>query len=250
MEELSRPPATRREVWSSQFAERIEQWVHWFGLARLLAGAVSVAIVCGGAYWLLRSEPPPTESSLPQVAAVGAPAITLPVPSTSAGGGSTPNTGAGRGDAGTTSSGSVTVHVAGAVVRPGVVELDAGARVHAAIAAAGGPVEDADVDALNLAAPVVDGSRLYVPVHGEDVPVTVAVAPAPSGGQAAPLGPVDVNRATELELQSLPGIGPATSAAIARERESNGPFLTVDDLTRVAGIGPATLEAIRDLVVV
>jgi competence protein ComEA len=138
----------------------------------------------------------------------------------------------------------ITVHVAGAVMAPGVYRLAAGVRVHDAIEAAGGPIGDADVDALNLAADVADGSRVYVPTVGEHV----VLVPDAAGGSSSPAGPIDVNRASAVELETLPGVGPATATAIVTERERNGPFLTVDDLERVPGIGPAKLAAMRDFV--
>ena len=138
----------------------------------------------------------------------------------------------------------VLVHVAGAVVEPGVYDLASGARVRDAVVAAGGPTDAADWNALNLAAVVSDASRVYVPVVGEDVPPGVLGA----SGAAVGNGPVDVNRATVDELDQLPGVGPATATAIVTERDRNGPFVDVDDLGRVPGIGPAKLEALRDLV--
>ncbi|MCU0261549.1 MAG: helix-hairpin-helix domain-containing protein, partial [Ilumatobacteraceae bacterium] len=113
-------------------------------------------------------------------------------------------------------------HVAGAVAAPGVHRLPAGARVVDAVTAAGGPLPDAVLDAVNLAAPLVDGQRLYVPRAGDD-PVVLAAPGVPGVDPAAPpgpAGPVDLNRATVAELESLPGVGPATAAAIVEHRES------------------------------
>lgn len=144
----------------------------------------------------------------------------------------------------TTAPPPVVVHVAGAVRRPGVYELASGARVRDAIAAAGGAVPAGQPDRLNLAAPVIDGSQIRVPVEGE------AVAP-PAGSPAGPAsGPIDLNRATQAELESLPGIGPATAAAIVAYRDEAGGFAQVADLLAVRGIGEAKLAAIEDLVVV
>ncbi len=143
----------------------------------------------------------------------------------------------------------VTVHVAGSVLTPGVYELDSGARVHEAIDQAGGITVDADVDTLNLAAPLADGSRIYVPAVGEEVLAGALIDVPPVAG-AVEAGPIDVNQATAAELDGLPGVGPATSMAIVTERQRNGPFLSVDDLERVPGIGPAKLASIRDLVTV
>lgn len=158
-------------------------------------------------------------------------------------------------EASPTTAPGILVHAAGAVGAPGVYRLPAGARVGDLLAAAGGARPDADVDRLNLAAPLADGQRLLVPRVGEP-----SVAPVvPEGGSgatdAAPAGtgtkgPVALNTAGEEELQTLPGIGPATAAAIVEHRRRNGPFATVDDLLDVRGIGPAKLEALRDLVVV
>ena len=146
----------------------------------------------------------------------------------------------------------VTVHVAGSVRTPGVYELESDARVHEAIDQAGGITGDADVDTLNLAAPLADGSRIYVPAVGEDVSATTLIdVPFVTGAvDAGPVGPIDVNQATAAELDGLPGVGPATSTAIVTERQRNGPFLSVDDLERVPGIGPAKLASIRELVTV
>jgi len=126
-----------------------------------------------------------------------------------------------------------------------VYELEQNSRVQHAIEAAGGVVDGADPDALNLAAMVVDGGRVYVPIAGEIVPV-VSGQSGSSEEQIPTI--VDVNRASALELEALPGVGPATAAAIISERDSGGPFVSVDDLQRVPGIGPAKLDLLRDLV--
>jgi competence protein ComEA len=221
VEPLSRPalPTTP--------GERARTWIEWFGLGRLAGAAVATLIVCAGAFWLLRSPIPATEASLPMAST----STSGPAP-----------------DAGTTTtvavSGHVLVHIAGAVVVPGVYELEVGSRVRDAVAAAGGPTPLADANALNLAAILDDASRVYVPVVGESVPPEVTL----SAADDQPLGPVDVNRATVDELDELPGVGPATAAAIVTERERNGPFASIDDLDRVPGIGPAKLAALRDLV--
>lgn len=136
----------------------------------------------------------------------------------------------------------VVVHVAGAVARPGVYELVGDKRVLDAIEAAGGALADADLDQLNLASPLSDGIQLRVPLVGELLPT------APSAGAEA--GPIDLNRSSSAELVALPGIGPATAAAIESWRQDNGPFLVVEDLLQVPGIGPAKLAALADLVIV
>ncbi len=231
-------------------ADRVRAWVAWFGLARIVVSAASMVIVCAGAFWLVRSPPPSAEATLPQASAAVVPSSTLPVPAAQAVG---VNDAArerplGGQDGEGSQDGEVTIHVAGAVERPGVHRLAVGARVDDAIGAAGGPTPDADVDALNLAAILVDGMRVYVPEQGEVVTL-LPVVPTDSGSTSAPTGPVDINRADVDQLDALPGVGPATAAAIIAERDRNGPFLTVDDLERVPGIGPAKLAGLRDLVI-
>jgi competence protein ComEA len=229
--------------------EALTGWLRWFGPGRLVVGAVSVVIVVGGAAWLLRAPPPTTEASLP-VAATGAPPDrTLPPPSTS------PGTTSGSPSAGTAAPPSIVVHIAGAVAAPGVHALAPTARVADAVTAAGGAAPDADLDAVNLAAALVDGQRVYVPRLGEVDPASVpSGVPVVDGGGAAgpatPSGPVDLNTATAADLEALPGVGPATATAIVDDRTRNGPFASVDDLDRVSGIGPAKLDALRELVTV
>jgi competence protein ComEA len=149
------------------------------------------------------------------------------------------------------SGGAVVVQVAGAVRAPGVYRLAPGARVVELIDAAGGPVSDADVQALALASVLHDGDRIWVPKIGE-VPAGVVVGgsgtQAPGGGETngpSPSQPIDLNRATVAELDGLIGIGPATATAIVTYREQHGAFASVDELLEVRGIGPAKLDAIR-----
>lgn len=136
----------------------------------------------------------------------------------------------------------VVVHVAGAVNQPGLVTGAAGWRVNDAVVAAGGATSAADLDRLNLAALIVDGERLYVPAEGEDVPPgTVS-----DQNRADDDGVVDVNVADETQLQALPGVGPVTASAIVAHRTEHGLFADVDALVAVGGIGPATVEQLRD----
>lgn len=141
---------------------------------------------------------------------------------------------------------TVTVDVKGAVNRPGVVTLPEGSRVQDAVRAAGGLAPNADVERVNLAAPLADGMAVVIPRRGENPPSVgdPALAGAAQGEK------VDLNRATAAELDALPGIGPSKAAAIVKYREEKGPFRTVEDLLDVPGIGPALLEQLRDRVVV
>lgn len=135
-------------------------------------------------------------------------------------------------------------HAAGAVARPGVYKVPPGARVSDLLDAAGGPVADADVDQLNLAAPVADGERVYVPKRGETPqPVAGAASAAAAGG--TPTGPINLNTATLEQLDSLPGVGPATAQAILDYRSQHGRFKSVEELLDVRGIGEAKLADLR-----
>jgi competence protein ComEA len=206
----------------------------WLGAAAaVVAAAVVVWALIGG-----RGDPPeltlPTASPSTAPDAPGAASSRAMSPSTA-------------------SPGEVVVHVTGAVVHAGLLHLPIGARVADALDAAGGPAADADVDRLNLAQPLTDGSRLAVPRLGEDLPPPAVSATPPTGAgsagagpaDATPEAPVDLNTADVAELERLPGIGPSTAQAIVDHRDANGPFRSVDDLLDVRGIGPAKLEALR-----
>lgn len=126
------------------------------------------------------------------------------------------------------------VHVAGAVVTPGLVELSPGERVADAIERAGGSLEDADLSALNLARVPLDGEQIAVPRVGE------------AGTEAD--STVRLNSADAAALEALPGVGPVTAANIVADREANGPYASLDDLERVPGIGPALVSRLDGLV--
>ena len=133
----------------------------------------------------------------------------------------------------------VTVYVTGAVGKPGsMITLPPGSRVQQAVDAAGGTIEGADLQRVNLAAIVHDGDQVDVPARG--VSVTLAT---PSGG-----GMIHINQATAEELEALPGVGPALAQAIVEYRTSNGPFATLDALDAVEGIGPGLLETLAPLI--
>ena len=146
------------------------------------------------------------------------------------------------------------VHVIGAVVNPGVVTVPAGARVIDAIEAAGGLAPGADPAELNLAAPLVDGCQIIIGTvddprgevrqgTGGDQPLS----PDGSGG-SGPL--INLNTATQAQLETLPGVGPVTAQAILVWRSKNGPFTSVAQLQEVDGIGPKTFAKIEPYVTV
>jgi competence protein ComEA len=136
------------------------------------------------------------------------------------------------------------VDVAGAIHRPGVYEFSEGERVIDAIERAGGPLAKADLSLLNLAAPLTDGTQILVPKAGPPGSAPVPGDPGSAGGL------LNINSASATELETLSGIGEVLAATIVEYREQNGPFTSVDDLEDVSGIGPATLEEIRDQVTV
>jgi len=145
----------------------------------------------------------------------------------------------------------VLVHVLGAVSVPGLVSLASGARVMDAIAAAGGLADDADLSTVNLARPVSDGEQLAVPRVG-DVPLPPAATGGATGasGAAAPGSTVNLNTASQSELETLPRIGPTLAARILDWRTANGRFTAPTDLLAVAGIGQKLFDGLKDMVTV
>ena len=133
----------------------------------------------------------------------------------------------------------VVVDVGGAVARPAVIRLPAGSRVVDALAAAGGPLPEADLSVLNRAALVRDGERLYVPRAGE-------VPPREAGGGDPR---VDLNRASPAELETLPGIGPGIAARIVRAREQRA-FTRPEELQTRGLVSARVFAELRDLVLV
>ncbi|MBZ5736698.1 helix-hairpin-helix domain-containing protein [Nocardioides mangrovi] len=203
-------------------------------LAVLALGvAVALAVTC---WWLVRGDPEPVEAPVLEPAAAtdgsALPGVSPVAATTSPDGGS--------------GGGSVTVDVEGKVRSTGIVVLDEGARVVDALDAAGGARPGVDLTGLNLARVLVDGEQIVV---GVTPPPGVAAGATPSAGATA--GPlVDLNTASETELEALPEIGPVTAAAIVAWREENGGFSSVDDLLDVDGIGDATLAEVAPLVTV
>lgn len=218
--------------WRDRLAAARDSW--WPGSSSppapvLVAAGVLVAVVVVVA--LLRPAPTPPELTLPRAVPGGA-------------------EGGDGGGVGPEADGPVYVHVAGAVVHPGVYRVRAEGRVADVVDAAGGPSPDADLDQLNLAAKLSDGERVYVPRRGETVPPELGgvAAGGGSGTGAGPSVPIDLNTATLEQLVSLPGVGPATARAILEHRKARGRFKRIDELLEVRGIGEAKLAAIRSRV--
>jgi competence protein ComEA len=209
---------------------------------RIAAGAAVAAVVVVGLVLLTR-KPAPAPLVLPRAPVDASGPAPPPGPSG-------PLRAGDPGPTTTGASATITVHAAGALARPGVYGVPDGARVADVISAAGGTLPEADLDQVNLAAKVVDAERVYIPKRGEVPPAPVGASPALTGplGPGTAAGPVDLNTATAEQLDTLPGVGPATAQAILGFRASHGRFASVDDLLEVRGIGPAKLEALRPLV--
>jgi competence protein ComEA len=154
---------------------------------------------------------------------------------------------AGAGAGASAASAPLVVDVSGAVRRPGLQRLPRGARVADAIAAAGGALPRADVDAVNLAAPVADGVQVLVPRRA--AAGGAGAAESAGGGVSASGGPVDLNSATAEQLDALPGIGPSTAAKIVEYRQAHGAFHSLAELDAVPGIGAGRLAQLKGLVV-
>ncbi|HYX79495.1 MAG TPA: ComEA family DNA-binding protein [Actinomycetota bacterium] len=191
-----------------------------------LAGLVVLVLVTlgGAGLWYLRSLPRPVE-----VRAARTPVIESASPSPS--------------------PATILVDVAGWVREPGVYEFHEGDRVIDAIEAAGGARSGAALEALNLAAPLADGSQILVQKQSA---VGSSSSPIASGstGTAGTTAKININTAGADELDTLPGIGEVYAQRIVDYRTQNGPFASVDELEDVSGIGPATLENIRPYVTV
>jgi len=147
-----------------------------------------------------------------------------------------------------TASAALVVHVAGEVRRPGLVRLPAGSRVADAVAAAGGTTREAEPASVNLARPLVDGEQLVVLGEGEGPAVAPAAPAAPGTGGATPSAPVDLNTATQSDLETLPGVGPVLAQRILDWRAEHGRFSSVGELREISGIGEATFADLEPLV--
>jgi len=137
------------------------------------------------------------------------------------------------------------VDVAGAVRHAGLYRLRSGSRIDDAIAAAGGPTAKAQLDSVNLAAPVADGEQIVVPGRGV---AGAAPASSPAAG-SSPSAPLDLNSATLEQLESLPGVRPVTAQKILDYRQAHGAFHSVAELEGVPGIGPAHMAQLKGLVI-
>jgi len=148
-------------------------------------------------------------------------------------------------------SAPIVVHIVGAVLEPGVYSLPIKSRQQDAIEAAGGFLSDANPQVLNLAAPLQDGDRIIVPTIPSDTPTPVTnpsksiIVELPSSNTL-----ININTASQADLENLPGIGPVKAKTIIAFRESNGFFGLIEDIQKVPGIGPKTFENLKSLITV
>ncbi len=180
-------------------------------------GAIAVALLLVGARAIRAEGSGPAESTYPSSS------------SSSSSGGFSIGAGGGGPD--------VVVDVAGAVRRPGVYRLPAGARVIDALKRAGGTARGAALEAINRAARLADGQQVVVPEQGPGG----SAAPAAAGEE----GPISLGSATVEQLDTIDGIGPVTAGKIVEYRDQHGGLASVDQLDEVSGIGPATMESLR-----
>ena len=221
----------------------------WFGISRMIGSVLSVAFVGVAGWWLVQVPPPPPEASLSFASTTVVANTTIGVSASSI----------------NTTPQIITVHVAGAVKNPGVYRLKYGSRINDGLVAAGGATSAANLDVINLATVLNEGEQIYVPKRGEkphvitNRPQAGGVGGAAGAGGAAGVGgatgaggaangaasqQININLASVVELEQLPGVGPATAKAIVAYREKFGAFLKVEDLLKVRGIGPAKLSEI------
>jgi len=224
---------------SERTAPDVIGWLRWIGPRKVASSVGVVVAVAIVGWWLVKPNPPDATAHLSRVDGTSA---TSPDDSTAAASSFAPTADVSTLEVPTL---EVVVHVAGSVSTPGVYTLASGSRVVDAVAAAGGALPRARVDALNLAAALRDGEQIYVPAIGE-----VVNAPAAATASTGSSFPLDLNAATIEQLDQLPGVGPATANAIIARRTEIGRFVSVDDLLEVPGLGPAKVAAIRGLVTV
>ena len=199
--------------------------------------ALAVAVCLLGGRYLLTQKPSPAGSGGARAGA-GAPSV-----------GNAPDGAASSVSVGRAGGGRVTVHVAGAVRRPGVYRLAAGARVDDALRSAGGPRDRADLTAVNLAAKLEDGRQVIVPERAAAGGGGAAGA-APAVSSSAAGAPINLNTATLLQLDTLDGVGPGIAQRILDYREQHGGFSRVEELGEVPGIGAKRLATLTPLVTV
>ena len=143
---------------------------------------------------------------------------------------------------------NIIVHITGCVENEGIVELEEGSRIADAIEASGGLTLDANLENVNLAYQLQDGQKIKIPSNIEDEEDTVQEEIIISDEQNEE--EININIATQTELETIPGIGPSTALKIIEYRTKNGKFKTIEDIKNVSGIGEAKFETIKDYICV
>ena len=261
---LARPFGRLAELWVPESLRDARVDPGRRGMIVLLLVAALAAVATAFGVWRDRPEPRPVETSAVAALAVSSepPASgwvsSTPGPAGGAapvsgdpGAADQPGASASPGD----SQGEIVISVTGLVGQPGVVTLNAGARVADAIAAAGGAAAEADLTGMNLAARLADGDSVVVgaaPAAGDVASgVSGGAAGSATGADSTPAGgPIDLNTADEAALDTLPGVGPVMAQNILAWRETNGRFASVEQLQEISGIGPSRFAQISPLVIV
>jgi competence protein ComEA len=141
------------------------------------------------------------------------------------------------------------VDVAGAVRRPGLYKVPSGSRLAAALERAGGVSRRGDQAGVNLASPLHDGQQVIVPLRGTAGGAAAAAAPGAGGAAGPASGPISLGQATEAQLETLDGIGPALAGRIIEYRQQHGGFRSIEELKEVSGIGDKRFAALRSSIV-
>lgn len=154
----------------------------------------------------------------------------------------------------------VVIHITGSVKNPGIVKLKEGSRIEDAIEAAGGLTENADITKVNLAYIVEDGTKIKIPSASEEDIGDDDIIDSKSGDNIIieentvssnnSTQTININKATEKEFETLPGIGPSLASKIIEYRNQNGKFGSIEDIKNVNGIGDSKYEKIKDLITV
>lgn len=147
----------------------------------------------------------------------------------------------------------IRIHVTGAVLNPGVFSLETDSRVEDAITAAGGLLENANAESVNLAAQLQDGDQVSIPAQRVEAVISeTTTTTQESQGNIAEQAPtvININTATPAELELLPRVGPVTAAKIIDYRQTNGDFSSIEEIQKVSGIGPATFEKMQGMITV
>ena len=149
----------------------------------------------------------------------------------------------------------IMVHIIGGVAKPGVVKIKEGGRIEDAIEAAGGLTEDSDISNVNLAYVLDDGVKVKIPTIDDESKETEETYISEDSGKNVIMQEdekagsiININKATQTELETLPGIGPSLAGRIISYREQNGKFKKIEDIKNVAGIGDSKFENIKDFI--